>query len=88
MQPRFLLLDEPAAGMTEPECDELAGLIQQLPAKFGCGVLLIEHNMSLVMKTCEQLHVMASGRTIAVGTPDEVLANEQFRNAYLGSEAR
>lgn len=88
LAPKFLLLDEPAAGMNIGEAEVLGGLIKQIRSDFGCGVLLIEHNMSLVMKTCEQLHVMASGRTIAVGTPDEVLANEQFRNAYLGSEAR
>ena len=86
--PKFLLLDEPAAGMNIGEADVLGGLIKQIRADFGCGVLLIEHNMSLVMKTCERLHVMASGKTIAVGAPEEVLANEQFRNAYLGSEAR
>jgi branched-chain amino acid transport system ATP-binding protein len=74
--------------MSDSECEHLMALIQSIPQTFGCGVLLIEHNMRLVMNTCERLHVMASGRTIAAGAPSEVLANEQFRSAYLGSEAR
>ena len=88
LEPKFLLLDEPAAGMNLSEAETLSALIKQMRADFGCGVLLIEHNMRLVMNTCERLHVMASGRTIAAGAPSEVLANEQFRSAYLGSEAR
>ncbi len=88
LEPKFLLLDEPAAGMNLPEAEALGALVKQIRDDFGCGVLLIEHNMRLVMNTCERLHVMASGRTIATGAPGEVLANERFRSAYLGSEAR
>ena len=87
LEPKFLLLDEPAAGMNIGEAEVLSGLIKQIRVDFGCGVLLIEHNMNLVVNTCERLHVMASGRTIAAGTPSEVMADEQFRSAYLGSEA-
>jgi branched-chain amino acid transport system ATP-binding protein len=88
LAPKFLLLDEPAAGMNLREAEALSALIKQIRVDFACGVLLIEHNMRLVMNTCERLHVMASGRTIATGAPSEVLANESFRGAYLGSEAR
>jgi ABC-type branched-subunit amino acid transport system ATPase component len=86
--PKFLLLDEPAAGMNLAEAQALSVLIKQIRTDFGCGVLLIEHNMRLVMNTCERLQVMASGKTIAAGEPNAVLADERFRGAYLGSEAR
>ena len=87
LSPKFLLLDEPAAGMNVGEAEALSRLIRQIREDFACGILLIEHNMTLVMNTCERLHVMASGRTIAAGSPDEVLANKHFKAAYLGSEA-
>jgi branched-chain amino acid transport system ATP-binding protein len=85
LEPRFLLLDEPAAGMTEPECDELARLIQKLPEKFGCGVLLIEHNMSVVMTVCQRLHVLDNGRTLATGPLEQVRRNPEVIAAYLGA---
>jgi branched-chain amino acid transport system ATP-binding protein len=88
LAPKFLLLDEPAAGMTLAEAEALSALIKRIRADFDCGVLLIEHNMRLVMNTCERLHVMASGKTIAAGAPAEVFANEPFRGAYLGAEAQ
>jgi branched-chain amino acid transport system ATP-binding protein len=88
LSPNFLLLDEPAAGMNVAEATALSALIKQIRRDFGCGVLLIEHNMRLIASTCERLHVLASGKTLAAGRPDEVLANEEFRSAYLGSLAR
>jgi len=88
LRPKFLLLDEPAAGMNVAEAEALGRLIKRIRDDFACGVMLIEHNMRLVMDTCEKLHVLASGRTIAAGAPGEVLANDEFRSAYLGSGAR
>ena len=85
LEPRFLLLDEPAAGMTEPECDELARLIQQLPETFGCGVMLIEHNMSVVMTVCQGLHVLNNGRTLATGPIERVRRDPEVIAAYLGA---
>jgi branched-chain amino acid transport system ATP-binding protein len=85
LEPRFLLLDEPAAGMTEPECDELAGVIRQLPERFGCGVLLIEHNMSVVMTVCQSLHVLNNGRTLATGPIERVRRDPEVIAAYLGT---
>ena len=87
LSPKFLLLDEPAAGMNIAEAEALGSLIRSVRDDFGCGILVIEHNMRLVMNTCERLHVMSSGRTIAVGTPAEVANNADFKAAYLGSEA-
>jgi branched-chain amino acid transport system ATP-binding protein len=82
--PRFLMLDEPAAGMNEAECEELMGLIGRIPQAFGCGVLVIEHNMRVVMGVCSRIHVIATGSTIAVGTPAEIQSNRTVVDAYLG----
>ena len=84
--PRFVLLDEPAAGMSDAECDELMALISRIPAEFGCGVLLIEHNMRVIMGVCDRVHVIDSGRTIAEGSPQEIRANPAVIRAYLGSK--
>ena len=84
INPHFLLLDEPAAGLAAAEADELRKLIIDIRAKYDCGVLVIEHNMALVMNLCERIHVLDSGKTIAVGTPAEIRANAGVRRAYLG----
>jgi branched-chain amino acid transport system ATP-binding protein len=86
LQPNFLLLDEPAAGLNIGEAEALGDLIRRIRADFGCGVLVIEHNMKLVMGLCERLHVLASGRTIAEGSPADVFRDAAFRSAYLGAE--
>jgi branched-chain amino acid transport system ATP-binding protein len=90
LAPRFLMLDEPAAGMSDAECDELVGLIARVPGHFGCGVLLIDHNMRVIMNACARIHVIDSGRTIAEGTPAEIQDHPDVVRAYLGtkSEAR
>ena len=85
MAPRFLLLDEPAAGLNETECDEIIDLISEIPARFGCGVLLIEHNMRVVMGVCQQLHVLDGGRTISEGDLRTVRNDPAVIQAYLGT---
>jgi branched-chain amino acid transport system ATP-binding protein len=87
LDPEFLLLDEPAAGMNTAEAEALSALIRRIRDDFGCGIVLIEHNMSLITRTCERMHVLASGRTIAAGTPAAVFADPTFRSAYLGTGA-
>lgn len=84
MRPAYVLLDEPAAGMSDLECDDLMRTIAAIPGQFGCGVLLIEHNMRVIMGVCERVQVLAFGRTIAAGTPAEVQANAEVIEAYLG----
>lgn len=82
--PDFLLLDEPAAGMSDSEVEALTGLIASLPERFSCGVLLIEHNMSLIRALCERVHVLDGGRTLADNRPDEALSDPVVAAAYLG----
>ena len=87
VNPLFLLLDEPAAGLAATEADELRHLIIDIRSKYNCGVLVIEHNMALVMNLCERIQVLDSGRTIATGTPAEIRADAGVRRAYLGPDA-
>ena len=84
-KPRFLLLDEPAAGMNEQESDALKRLLNKLPEQRQLGLLIIDHDMSLIMRLCHRLHVLASGRTIAEGDIETVSNAPQVIEAYLGS---
>lgn len=85
-EPSVLLLDEPAAGMNPAETAELTELIQDIRKKFNLTVLLIEHDMSLVMKICERIYVLDYGQIIANGTPEEIKTNKRVIEAYLGEE--
>jgi branched-chain amino acid transport system ATP-binding protein len=84
-QPRVLLLDEPSAGLNESETATLGELLREV-AGSGLGVLLVEHDMSFVMGTCERIHVLDFGRIISVGTPTEVQGDDTVRAAYLGED--
>lgn len=85
-KPVLLLLDEPAAGMNPNETLELTNTIAQIRKDFNLTVLLIEHDMSLVMKICERLYVLDYGTLIASGLPSEVRANKRVIEAYLGED--
>ncbi len=87
LSPAFVLLDEPAAGMSDAECEDLMALVSAIPASFTCGVLLIEHNMRVVMGISHRIHVLDGGRTLAEGTPEAIQRNEAVMAAYLGMEA-
>jgi branched-chain amino acid transport system permease protein len=83
--PRYLLLDEPAAGLNESECEELVAILRKVLADFGCGILLIEHDMSIVMKLCSRVQVLDDGKTLRIGTPQEVQDDPAVVRSYLGS---
>ncbi len=84
-EPKVLLLDEPAAGLTPTEVDELTQLIKKVSKEFGFAILLIEHRLELVMSISDLIHVQNFGETIAVGTAEEVQHNQAVIEAYLGA---
>ncbi len=84
-RPRFLVLDEPAAGMDEDEGGRLLELLTRLPRERGLGMVVVDHDMHLMMRLSHRLHVLASGTTIGEGTPDEVRGMPAVIEAYLGS---
>ena len=85
--PRFVLMDEPAAGLPEAEVPEFADVIRWLRDEHATGVLLIDHNMALVMGVCDWIHVLDQGRTLAAGAPEEIRRNLDVAAAYLGETA-
>jgi branched-chain amino acid transport system ATP-binding protein len=86
-RPRFLLMDEPAAGLNDAECVDLAALIRRIRSEMGCGILLIEHRMSLVFELCDRVQVLEQGKTIAIGAADSIRRDPLVRKAYLGESA-
>jgi branched-chain amino acid transport system ATP-binding protein len=81
-EPRLLLLDEPASGLSESEMTELGELIRSLRGR--TAVMLVEHHMDLVMSVCDRIVVLDFGRVIATGSPDQVRADQAVLDAYLG----
>jgi branched-chain amino acid transport system ATP-binding protein len=92
MAPKLLLLDEPAAGMGDEDLARLADLVRALPAGDGggdgggCAVMLVEHHLDLVMRVCDRILVLDSGRPVAEGTPAETGADPAVADAYLGTD--
>ena len=85
IQPRILLLDEPASGQTDEETKAFEALLRRLVNEDGLTVLLVEHDMALVMDVCDRIHVLDFGEIIAAGSPDDVRDDPRVRDAYLGS---
>ncbi len=83
-EPKFLLLDEPAAGMNPQETQELTDFIKQIRDSYKLTILMIEHHMDLVMQISDRIYVLDFGKLIAHGTPDEIQNNERVIEAYLG----
>jgi branched-chain amino acid transport system ATP-binding protein len=84
-RPRYVLLDEPAAGLSDSDIESFASLVRRVRDDYGAGVLLVDHNMALIMDVCERIHVLDQGRTLAAGTPTEIRRNIDVTAAYLGS---
>jgi branched-chain amino acid transport system ATP-binding protein len=86
-EPRFVLMDEPAAGLPEAEVPGFAAVVRSVRDEHGAGVLLIDHNMSLIMAVCDRIQVLDQGKTLAQGTPAEIRSNIDVAAAYLGESA-
>jgi branched-chain amino acid transport system ATP-binding protein len=86
-RPRVLLLDEPAAGLTAGEVDSLRDVLLHLHASLALTIVIVEHNMRFVMKTCNEIAVLNFGRKIAQGKPDEIRNDSAVIEAYLGGIA-
>jgi branched-chain amino acid transport system ATP-binding protein len=84
-QPKVLLLDEPASGQTEQETEAFGLLLRQLVEERDLAICLVEHDVGLVMGTCEHIHVLDYGEVIASGTPDQIKDDPAVINAYLGA---
>ena len=87
LEPVFILLDEPAAGLPEAEVPEFAAVVRAVRDDHRSGVLLIDHNMALIMDVCDRIHVLDQGTTLASGTPAEIRGNIDVAAAYLGERA-
>ncbi len=86
-EPSILLLDEPAAGLDERETRELGELLQRLVRDWGIGIVLVEHDLSLVLDVCDRLIVLSTGTVLAAGPTDEVAADPAVIEAFIGSSA-
>jgi branched-chain amino acid transport system ATP-binding protein len=87
MDPKLLLLDEPVAGMNLEETEDMARYILEINEELGLAMILVEHDMHMVMDIADRVMALNFGRPLGVGTPDEVQANPDVIEAYLGSSA-
>ena len=86
LEPDFLLLDEPVAGMNSVETEDLKKGLQQIVSKFGIGILLVEHDLKMVMQLCDRIYVLNKGQLIAEGLPKDIATNAAVIEAYVGEE--
>jgi branched-chain amino acid transport system ATP-binding protein len=87
LRPRLLMLDEPTAGMGDRETYEVARLIRRLHRREGLTIMLIEHDMRVVFNLADRIMVLAEGRVLAEGTPQEIAESDKVQAAYLGKAA-
>ncbi len=86
-QPRFLLLDEPGAGLNDAEIETFLPTLLRLREAIGCGVVIVDHDMRLIMNLCDRIHVLNYGKTIGDGSPEQIRNEPAVIEAYLGAEA-
>ena len=86
-RPRFILLDEPFAGVDPISVREIQGIVEHLKDR-GIGVLITDHNVRETLGICDHAYILADGQILAEGTPEEILENEDVRSVYLGEEFR
>jgi ABC-type branched-subunit amino acid transport system ATPase component/ABC-type branched-subunit amino acid transport system permease subunit len=84
-EPRLVLLDEPAAGVAQREVEALGPLLKSLRDELGCAIVLVEHDIPLVLSTCDRVYCFAGGRVIAEGTPAEISTDPAVIASYLGT---
>jgi branched-chain amino acid transport system ATP-binding protein len=87
LRPKLLLLDEPAAGLDVRETADLAATLVRVRERFNLTMLLVDHDMALVMRTCEHIYVLDFGKLIAEGPPEQIRSNPTVIAAYLGEAA-
>jgi branched-chain amino acid transport system ATP-binding protein len=84
-RPKFMLLDEPAAGLERRERTHIDRFVEHARSTLGCGVLIVEHDMELIRRLCPHILVLESGRLLAAGSPQEVLSRRDVIDAYIGA---
>ena len=87
MHPSVLLLDEPAAGLSTAESEELAEVVRRLAQDWGMAVLVVEHDMNFVNEVCDEVVVLDFGNKIATGSPEAIRGDPAVVAAYLGTDA-
>ena len=88
LEPKVMLLDEPAAGMNPQETTELLGFIRGIHQRYGLTLVVVEHDMSLIMRLCDRIQVLNYGQTLCEGSPEQVRTNPAVIEAYLGTRSR
>ena len=84
LKPKLLLLDEPAAGMNEAESTALIGQVRGIRDRFGCGIIVIDHDLRFIMTVCERINVLHMGELIAGGPPSEIQNDPRVIEVYIG----